>query len=168
MAQHIKIHLSERVEVILNQLINKRKIEKSIELRIKIVLMSSKNISYEKIKTKLSCSEPTIAFWKQRWHNNYEKLQIFISGVKNEYVKDNKIKKEILIILGDAPRIGAPIKFTEAIQKKIIAIACESPEKYDLPFTNWTHEELAKQVINMDIVDTISARHLGRLLKKTT
>lgn len=142
MGQHIKIKLSKREEFILNQLINKRTIEKNFELRINIVLMSAKLISYKTMKDKLQTSEPTISFWRHRWYSNYDKLQTFISGV------DGK-------------------KITDDIQKKITAVACESPQQYELPFSHWTHKELAKQIIELGIVDSISAGHIGRLLKKT-
>ncbi len=167
MAQHIKIELSGRVKVVLNQLINRRKIEKDLALRINIVLMSYRGCSYKTIKEKLHCVDATISHWKHRWTNNYEKLETFITGIDREDISNNEIEKEILTILGDAPRKGKPVIFNEEIQKKIMAVACESPEKYDLPFSHWTHEELAKQVMKMGIVNTISGRHLGRLLKKT-
>ncbi|MCK5679169.1 MAG: transposase, partial [Flavobacteriaceae bacterium] len=123
-------------------------------------------ISYQTIKKELQTSEPTISFWRQRWYNNQDKLQTFIAGIDNQNVTDNDIKKEILTILDDAPRSGAPAEFTDEIQKKIMAVACESPQQYELPFSHWTHKELAKQVIKLGIVDSISAGHLGRLLKK--
>lgn len=167
MGQHIKINLSSRVEVILNQLVSKRTIKKHFELRINIVLMSAKTISYQTIKKKLQTSEPTISFWRQRWYNNQDKLQTFITGIDNQNVTDNNIKKEILTILDDAPRSGTPAEFTDEIQKKIMAVACESPQQYELPFSHWTHKELAKQVIKLGIVNSISGGHLGRLLKKT-
>ena len=167
MRQHIKIELSDRIESILYQLINKSRIEKGVELRLNIVLMRYKGYSYQTIKERLHCVDSTISNWTQRWSNNYEKLKTFISGINGKGVSRNEIKKEILIIMGDAPRSGKPVIFTDEIQKKIMAVACETPEKYDLPFSHWTHDELAKQVIKMGIVDNISGRHLGRLLKKT-
>jgi len=168
MAQRVKIELSDRLEAVLTQLISRRKIEKDLLLRLSIVLLSFKGCSYEIIKEKLHCVDSTISKWKQRWSNNYEKLKKFISGIDEEGVSSNEIKKEILIIMGDAPRSGKPAIFTDEIQKKIMAVACETPEKYDLPFSHWTHDELAKQVIKMEIVSNISGRHLGRLLKKTS
>jgi len=167
MGQHIKIELSDRVEIILNQLVRKNKIEKHLELRINIVLMSYGGYSYKAMKEKLHCVDATISKWKCRWSDNYEKLKTFISGVDGNEVRNSQIKKEILIIMGDAPRSGSPAIFTDEIQKKIMAVACEIPEKYDLPFSHWTYGELAKQVKKMGIVSTISGRHLGRLLKKT-
>ena len=66
-------------------------------------------------------------------------------------ITNNEIKKEILIILGDAPRSGSPAVFTDEIQKKITTVACESPQQYELPFSHWTHKELAKQVITLTV-----------------
>jgi hypothetical protein len=91
--------------------------------------------------------------------------QTFILGIDNKLVSNNEIKKEILIIMGDAPRSGKPVIFTDEIKKGIMAVACHKPELYDLPFSHWTNDELAKQVIKMEIVSDISSCHLGRLLK---
>jgi len=45
------------------------------------------------------------------------------------------------------------------------ALACEIPQKYDLPVTVWTHELLSAQAKKKGI--TISPAHYGRILKKT-
>ncbi len=167
MAQRTKIELTDREEMLLNKLVNMKKIFHHLEMRIRIILMSAKKSTYHDIKEKLGCSEPVISYWKQRWANNYEKLTIFSKGIEDKGVTDNKLIKEIMVILGDAPRCGAPVTFTDEIQKKIQAIACEKPDKYGLPITHWTHKELARQVISQEIVDKISSRHIGRILKKT-
>ena len=44
------------------------------------------------------------------------------------------------------------------------AVACEPPEKSGRPVTEWTHAELADEVVRRGIVESISPRHLGRLL----
>jgi len=167
MVRNFEIVLADRELRLLNQLVNKRKIEKQLEVRIKILLMSFSKFSYKHICSELECSEPTISKWKQRWIDNYEKLQVFSKGIDGAGVSDTELINEILTILGDAPRSGAPLTFIEEIQKKIQAIACESPSKYGLPFTHWTHEELAKRVILEKIVETISDTQIGRILKKT-
>jgi len=59
------------------------------------------------------------------------------------------------------------LTFTEETQKRIQALACENPSKYNLPFTHWTHKELAKQAVLQKIVPTISSSQTGRILKKT-
>ena len=167
MAKHIKINLSSKEEKLLKALLKRKKIAKDLAIRINIVLMSHQTKTYSEIMSELGCTSRPISHWKHRWYFNHEKLKTFIKGFDGDIPTDNEIKKEILTILGDAPRSGKPITFKEAIRKKIMLVACESPEKYALPFSHWTHIELAKQVIKLKIVDSISARHLGRILKKT-
>ena len=163
MAKHIKISLSAQEETHLKTLLKQKKIAKDLSLRIEIVLMSSQYKTYSEIKSKLRVTSGTISHWKHRWFANHEKLKVFINGFDGDILTDNEIKKEILIILGDAPRSGKPLTFKEAIQKQIMLVACENPAKYELPFSHWTHEELAKQVIKLKIVTTISPRHIGRV-----
>jgi len=47
-----------------------------------------------------------------------------------------------------------------------LAIACEKPEKYGRPISHWTPRELADEVIKQGIVNTISPRHVGRLMEE--
>jgi uncharacterized protein YerC len=77
MARHLQIELSDKVKSLLYQLVNKSKIEKNLELRLNIILMSFNGFSYETIKEKLNCVDATISKWKQRWCYNYEKLKTF-------------------------------------------------------------------------------------------
>ncbi|MCI5147659.1 MAG: helix-turn-helix domain-containing protein, partial [Candidatus Electrothrix sp. AR3] len=68
--------------------------------------------------------------------------------------------------LNDAPRPGAPDQITAEQWCNIMALACEAPESYGLPFTHWTHKELAKEAVRQEIVETVSPSHLGSVLKK--
>lgn len=63
-----------------------------------------------------------------------------------------------------APRQGSPGKFTAEQLALLFAAACEPPEKSGRPITRWTHPELADEVVKRGIVESISTRHLGRLL----
>ena len=45
-----------------------------------------------------------------------------------------------------------------------MAVACELPEQSDRPITHWTTRELADEVIKREIVPSISARTVGRIL----
>jgi hypothetical protein len=49
---------------------------------------------------------------------------------------------------------------------QIIELACEAPEKSGRPISQWTAGEIAKEVIQRGIVETISGRHAARLLKR--
>ena len=50
---------------------------------------------------------------------------------------------------------------------KIVAIACESPEKRQRPVSHWTPKELADEAIKRGIVEKISPRSVGRFLKRS-
>ncbi len=92
MANRVKVELSKREKTLLNQIVNRRSIEKHLELRIKIMLMSAAGILYRTMKKELNCSEPTISNWRQRWSNNYEKLKQFVDGFK-DFIKSNKERR---------------------------------------------------------------------------
>ena len=68
-------------------------------------------------------------------------------------------------VLSDAPRPGAPVKFTAEQVTQIVAVACEDPENSDRAVTHWTPTELANEVIKREIVVSISPRQVGRFLK---
>lgn len=70
--------------------------------------------------------------------------------------------------LQDLPRPGTPDTIMPEQWCRIIAMSCEKPSEYGLPMTDWTHRELANEIIKQGIVDTISPSHLGRMLKKKT
>ena len=92
-------------------------------------------------------NKETVTTWVKRWNDSPE------AGA-HEWLKD-------------LPRPGAPDKFTPEQVCLIIAMACESPETYGRPIMHWTARELADEVNQQNIVDSISITHTGRLLKKT-
>jgi putative transposase len=105
-------------------------------------------MKYQTIAQKLDVQNNIITNWTARWHK-----------LANKPVRER---------LQDLPRPGTPDTFTPEQLCQIIALSCEKPEDYDRPITHWTHRELAEEAIKQGIVETISANHLGRLLKKTT
>jgi len=46
--------------------------------------------------------------------------------------------------LSDAPRAGAPAKFTSEAICQIMALACTDPETLDIPISHWSQSELAR------------------------
>jgi putative transposase len=46
------------------------------------------------------------------------------------------------------------------------ALACEAPEKYGRPISQWTSREIADELMTRQIVESISPRHAERLLKR--
>ncbi len=72
----------------------------------------------------------------------------------------------IEVLLTDAPRPGAPGKFTPEQVTMILAVACEPPEKSGRPITHWTAHELADEVVKRGIVVSISTSQVSRYLRE--
>ena len=68
---------------------------------------------------------------------------------------------------GDAPRSGAPARIKPEQACAIIALACETPESSGLPFTHWSERALAGEAAGRGIIDPISQRSVGRVLKRS-
>ncbi len=73
--------------------------------------------------------------------------------------------KPIIERLKDQERSGAPAKFRMEQVVGLFAIACSEPEDYGRPISDWTARELAEEMVKQDIVESISPRHVGRLLE---
>ena len=141
------VKLTEDEYELLQQITRKKTEKQSIVLRANIILMASEETFYQDIAKKLSVQRNVITTWTTRWQE--------------------LAHKPVLERLQDRPRPGAPDTFTPEQLCQIIAIACESPMDFKRPMTHWTHRELADEVMKQGIVDSISANHVGRLLKKT-
>jgi putative transposase len=68
--------------------------------------------------------------------------------------------------LQDAERSGAPAKFDMEQVIQLFALACDNPEHYERPISHWTAQELAAEMVKLGIVESISPRHVGRLLEE--
>ena len=79
---------------------------------------------------------------------------------------DKALCAQIQEMLSDEPRSGAPAKFTPEQICQTVALSCEPPGASGRPITNWTHAELADEVIKRNIVESISPRSVGRFLKE--
>jgi hypothetical protein len=66
----------------------------------------------------------------------------------------------------DDPRPGTPQTFTAEQWCRIIALACEPPEKSGRPISHWTPRELAEEPIKRGIVESISVRHIARFFNQ--
>ena len=68
--------------------------------------------------------------------------------------------------LSDAPRPGAPATFTPEQICSIVALACEAPEASGPPLTHWSQNALAREAVRRGLVERISQRQVGRILKR--
>ena len=132
----------------LQQLANRHNTPQQIALRAKIILLASSGKNNRDIARTLNISRDMTRAWRNRWLENSARQQPAIEK------------------LSDAERSGAPAKFSMEQIVELFALACSEPTKYGRPINDWTARELADEIIKQGIVESISTRHVGRLLEE--
>ena len=120
--------------------------------RVRIILLADEGKNHRQISQKLGVSVDMARLWRQRWVS-FAALPLSELSVQER--------------LEDAPRPGKPAGINAEQVCKIVALACEAPEKAGRPISQWTGREIADEIMRQAIVATISPRHAQRLLKKT-
>jgi len=72
--------------------------------------------------------------------------------------------QEGLAGLRDRPRSGRPRTFGSGVVAGVKALACEPPERRDVPLSRWSSSELAAQAVSEGLVDAISSSTVRRWL----
>ena len=134
----------------LEKILARHSTSQQIAKRAKIIISAAQGKNHREIARELGVSRKMARLWRERWlHLKQEEVPI------RERLKD-------------AERPGAPTKFTTEQVLNLFAIACEEPEKYGKPISHWTSRELAEVMSEQGIVESISKRHVGRLLTEAT
>jgi len=158
------VKVSERCRNLLRKELKKRQLENHYQFRIQIILLSSEGKTNPEISEQLKTSLPTVRRWRLRWQENAS----FILGLENDHraskTIDSILVKEIKSVLSDKHRSGSSSRITDQEKIRLQALACQKPSDFELPFSVWTHVELAKQANKMGI--KISSSHYGKILKK--
>ena len=155
-----KIEVSEKEETILKQLAVGTHTPLHLKTRAQIILNSSQGMSNNAIKTSMNLLHNTVKRWRDRYNNMKAELN------RIEAEEPHKLRRTIESVLSDEQRSGAPSTFSDEQVASIIALSCEDPSKFDLPFSHWTPELLQIEAIKLGIVDSISIRQIGRFLKR--
>jgi len=133
-------------------------------LRAKIVLYAAQGDNNTAIGRQLDSTQHTVAKWRKRWLELAAQLLVAETAGCNEQQLAAKVREA----LSDAPRPGAPATFTPEQLVKIIATACEDPRQTAREISHWTCRELADELLERQVVATISPRHVGRILDEAT
>lgn len=142
------LHLTETERKELEQLVRKHSTPQQIALRARVILLADQGFNHRQIGRELQTSRNTARAWRCRWLALSE--------------KDTSIMER----LQDAPRPGKPAKFTAEQVTHLYGIACEDPQESGRSISHWTDHELADELVKRQIVDSISPRHVGRLLEE--
>jgi putative transposase len=159
----VVVSVSERQRAILDQWVrNAAATPYRLAQRCRIVLMSCTGMGNTEQARVLGVDRQRVRRWRQRWFSWQNRL----AKAEAEGASDRDLAKLMSEALTDAPRAGAPGKFTAEQLTQIISVACESPDACGRPVTHWTPRELVDEVVKRQIVDGISPRHLDRFLKR--
>jgi Homeodomain-like domain len=147
-----EIALTERERTDLERLVRTHTAGQQLVTRAWIILAAGDGQNNAQIARWLGLDDETPGFWRQRW------LELRDVPLDEVSVAER---------LADAPRCGAPAKFTAEQVCQIVALACEQPADSGRPISQWSHRELADEIVRRGIVESISPRHAGRLLKRS-
>ncbi len=140
------LQLTEPERSQLQQVVKRHSTPQQIALRANIILLADEGLNHRDIGRELNISRDMARLWRNRWLDLSQ--------------KDIPVLERLV----DAPRSGGPATFSLEQILQLFAIACESPETYGRPISHWTSRELADEMIKQGIVESISPRHVGRLL----
>lgn len=144
------LNLKESERVQLQKLVNRHNTPQQLALRASIILLADEGHNHREIARELNISRDMARLWRTRWLTLSE--------------KDIAVEER----LQDAERSGAPATFSLEQIVQLFAIACEKPEVYERPISQWTARELADELVKQGIVKSISPRHVGRLLEEAS
>ena len=88
-------------------------------------------------------------------------------GLQRECLSGIEYSRAVLSLLNDAPRSGAPGKFSAEQICQIINVSCESPEDSNLPLSHWSLKDLTGELKRRGIVESISTSQLSVFLKSS-
>jgi putative transposase len=157
------VTLSDKQQEILEHLIRRQTSSQRLIRRAKTVLAAADGASNESIALRLRLNRNTVRTWRHRWWLGADALATAEAAGDS----DKALRLRIEGMLDDAPRPGTPGDFSAEQLAQIISVACESPEDSGRPVSHWAPRELADEVIKRGIVQTISPRTVGRVLKRS-
>lgn len=155
------LELTIRQRGILYHLTQRATAPQRLVLRARLILLAAAGRNNSQISRELPLDRGQVRRWRSRWLT----AQAPLTALEHEEPGDKPLTNAISTLLTDAPRPGTPPRFTPEEVVQIIALACEPPTDSGRPISHWTTPELADEAIKRGIVETISARSVGRFLK---
>ena len=156
-----RIELTDSQRSGLEKIVRGQKSEKRLVTRASVILAAAKGEATQQIAQQLCLDEKTVRKWRNRWADAMTRL----SSVEAQTQEPKPLFDAMISVLIDAPRLGAPAKFTAKQIVSIVAISLSPPAESGRPINRWSQRELADEAIKRKVVKTISPRSVGRFLK---
>ena len=147
------ITLTEDERQGLETVVRRHSTPQQVATRARIVLAAAAGQPLVRIAEQVGLSRESVRFWRDRW-----------VALQDMPLAELSVAQR----LADAPRPGAPARITAEQVCQVVALACEAPATAGRPISQWTHQEIADEIMRRGFVPTISPRHAARLLKRGT
>jgi transposase len=131
----------------LEQLVRTRSTPQQLALRARMMLHAAGGMGVRESARDLGVWPKTVRYWRRRWRQATE-------------------RQSVSERLADAPRSGAPPRYTPEQVCAVIAMTCEKPSESQRPISQWSQREIADEAMRGGLVPHISQRSVGRFLKK--
>jgi len=170
------IVLTPTQRVVLRRLARRQTGAQRLVRRARIILEAASGANNDQIATLLGIDRGTVRTWRMRWLEALPRLKAAEKraggggggggGDDDDDDDDERVVSGLVEeVLVDEPRSGKPATFTPEQICQIVALACEEPrEESGRPISHWSTTELADEAIKRGIVESISARSVGRFL----
>ena len=159
--QPAPIDLSDRQRALLERLTRQATAPQRTVTRAQIILLAAEGLNHQQIATRLGVYREMVRTWRTRW----QAAQAPLAQVEAEG-DEAALPPYLEALLAGAPRSGMPPVFSPEQIIDLLALACEDPQTCGHPLSHWTPSALAREVIQRQIVETISPRQVGRFLKR--
>ena len=142
------IPLSPEHKYALERLVRAHSTPQQLARRARMILLAHDGLGATQTARQLGVWRKTVSTWRARW----------LASPPEASLAER---------LCDAARSGAPVTFTPQQICSIVALACEAPEASGPPITHWSQNALAREAVRRGLVETISQRQVGRILKRS-
>lgn len=133
------VQLTDTDQDYLRKLLSKGTLSAKKQKRGQALLELNKGASYKGVSNLIDVTAVTISIWAKKYKENG------------------------LTFLEDKPRTGRPVGLSGTDRAKITAIACSEPPK---GYARWSLRLLADKLVELEIVESISFKQVGLVLKK--
>lgn len=152
-----KVALTEKQRSILEKLAKGTNVKLNHKERAKIIIASDEGLNHSEVAIKLGINRNTVRKWVRRWLEIAPEINLI------EIDKPYKLRKLIESVLEDSKRPGAPKSFTDEQTARIINLATERPEKYNIPADLWSLSLLVQKAVELGYVESISKTTVWRM-----
>lgn len=157
-----KIVITERQQKVLQELCAARTTEVRIAERATVILLGFEGRKNEEISPVVGLNPDQVGMWRRRWQQAFPKL-VTVECTESH----DKLRKAVIGVLSDQHRSGRPPRLTSEQQAKLISLACEDPDQEShRPISRWTSEELTREALKREIVESLSPRWYRQILER--